>query len=162
MHLPRSENSSTASIFCFNDVEKMARSDDDGQAGEPLIEQLSDSDAPNAPKPAKRKRDTEEKQSAKRRKLKKPKDVDDNALDAEAGLNHAIAHMDTRLLADHVAQRTKRFKPELSLLESEECHVPGIILPLPPLQLRVPDDSFRIGDCRYDKLDRGSYKGPAT
>ncbi len=94
------------------------------QAGEPLIQDLSD---PGSAKPTtKRKRDTEEKPTAKRRKLKKPKDVDDSALDAELGVNHAIAHMDGQLLADHIAQRTQRFRPELSLVEKDECHVPGI------------------------------------
>jgi protein CMS1 len=100
----------------------MAASDED-QTGVPLFEGFSDPESP-APS-AKRKRDAEEKQSAKRRKLKKPKDVDDSALDVEAGVNLAIAHMDTRLLADHVAQRTKRFRPDLSLVENEDIHIPG-------------------------------------
>ena len=56
---------------------------------------------------------------------KKPKDVDDEALDAELGVNHSIAHMDARLVADHVAQRTARFKPELSIEEREDWHIPG-------------------------------------
>jgi protein CMS1 len=57
--------------------------------------------------------------------LKKPKDLDDEALDVDLGVNHAIAHMDSRLMADHIAQRTKRFRPELSLVEVEDVHVPG-------------------------------------
>lgn len=99
-------------------------SDSEDQAGVPLIENLSDSDAP-APTSNKRKRDAEGKKSAKRRKLKKPRDVDDEALDAELGVNHAIAHMDSRLMADHLAQRVRRFQPELSVVEVEERYIPG-------------------------------------
>jgi hypothetical protein len=103
----------------------MAESEDDG-AGMPLFEGFSDSATPEPKAPAKRKRDVEEKPAAKRRKLKKPKDVDESALDTELGVNQAIGYMDARLLADHVAQRTKRFRSELSLVESEDIHVPGM------------------------------------
>lgn len=103
----------------------MPHSDD---AGEPLIGDLSDSPAPDSKK---RKRpatqDDESKRAAKRerRKAKKPKDVDDSALDAELGINHAIALMDSSLMADHLAQRTRRFQPELSLVEAEDLHLPA-------------------------------------
>ena len=103
---------------------------DDQEVGVPLFEGFSDSPPPEArTSTKKRKHDSEtkseEKKSAKRRKLKKPKDVDDEALDAELGVNHAIAHMDSRLMADHIAQRTKRFRTELSLVEAEDYHIPG-------------------------------------
>ena len=106
-------------------------SDSDGiQEGVPLFEAFSRTPSPEPPKPTKkRKQDappkTDEKTSAKRRKLKKPKDVEDDALDDELGLNHAIGHMESKLMADHIAQRTKRFRPELSLVEAEDCHIPG-------------------------------------
>lgn len=100
----------------------MSHSGDD-QGGVPLVEDLSNPSQPKAN--TKRKRDDDEKKSAKRRKLKKPKDVDEGALDAELGVNHAIAHMDSQLLADHVAQRTQRFRPEQTLVEKDEVHVPG-------------------------------------
>lgn len=102
-------------------------SDLEDQAGVPLIENLSDSDAPAAPTSNKRKRDAEGKKSAKRRKLKKPKDVHDEELDEELGVNHAIAHMDSRLMADHIAQRVRKFQPDLSLVEVEERYIPGKI-----------------------------------
>ena len=109
---------------------KMSESDDDDE-GVPLFEGFSQSASPEPPKSSKkRKHDAqtkaEEKKAAKRRKLKKPKDVDDEALDAELGVNHAIAHMDSRLMADHIAQRTKRFRPELSIVEAEDFHIPGV------------------------------------
>lgn len=103
---------------------------DSEQAGVPLIEDVSDSDTPKTSNAAKRKRDdgndapTESKRAAKRKKAKKPKDVQDDALDEEKGVNNAMAHMDSSLMADHIAQRTKRFKPDLSLVEAEDLHVP--------------------------------------
>ena len=105
----------------------MSDSEDD-QTGVPLFEGFSDSASP--PRSSKkRKHDApskEDKKSSKRRKTKKPKDVEDEALDVDLGVNHAIAHMDSRLMADHIAQRTKRFRPELSLVEVEDVHIPGL------------------------------------
>lgn len=104
---------------------------DSDKAGVPLIEDVSDSDNPTSKTTEKRKRDNdddapvESKRAAKRKKAKKPKDVQDQALDEAQGVNHAIAHMDSSLMADHIAQRTKRFKPDLSLVEVEDMHVPG-------------------------------------
>lgn len=115
----------------------MADSDDD-QTGVPLIESLSDSGTPPPSKSSqasKRKRATEgdeqaeDKKAAKRKKRtkKKPQDVEDNALDSELGVNHAIAHMDSRLVADHIAQRTRRFQPDLSLVEVDDIQISGMI-----------------------------------
>ena len=111
----------------------MAEHDED-QSGVPLIEGFSESGSQTPPPPAKRKREIEpkaaSKKSAKRRKTKKPRDVDDEALDVEMGVNHAIAHMDSNLTADHIAQRTRRFRPELSVVEGEDSYVPGMNVPL--------------------------------
>ena len=101
------------------------------QAGVPLVERLSASASPERSTSAKRKRGdhdvkAETKRAAKRRKAKRPKDVEDEALDLEQGVNHAISHMDSRLLADHIAQRTKRFQAEMSLVELEDSYVPGM------------------------------------
>ena len=63
---------------------------------------------------------------AKRKKVKKAKQVEDENLDLEHGLNLAIGKLDSRLQADYVAQRTKHFSSELSLVELEDRHVPGI------------------------------------
>ncbi|KAL8896485.1 MAG: hypothetical protein Q9192_003078 [Flavoplaca navasiana] len=40
------------------------------------------------------------------------------------GINTAISKMDTRLLADYVAQRTKRFGDDLSVVELEDLYIP--------------------------------------
>lgn len=110
----------------------MADSDDE-QTGVPLIERLSETPPPASKKASKRKRDGEdgevaEKKAAKkkRRTKKKPQDVEDDALDSTLGINRAIAHMDSSLMADHIAQRTRRFQPDLSLVETEDIHIPGM------------------------------------
>nr|OQO32624.1 hypothetical protein B0A51_00002 [Rachicladosporium sp. CCFEE 5018] len=88
---------------------------DDALTGVPLIEENERND--DAP--------VESKRAAKRRKNpKKPKDVQDDALDVEKGVNLALAHMDSRLMADHMAQRTKRFRPDVSLVEAEDLMIP--------------------------------------
>ncbi len=80
----------------------------------------------------KRKRSTDDKfetapfKPAKRKKVKKPKRIEDENLDLEHGLNLAIEKLDSRLQADYVAQRTKHCSYELSLVELEDRHVPGI------------------------------------
>lgn len=66
--------------------------------------------------------------SAKRRKSKrsKPSKLDEDFnLDLDRGLNLAIAKLDNRLLADYVATRTKRFFPDLSLVELEDKYISG-------------------------------------
>ncbi|GAM86318.1 hypothetical protein ANO11243_043320 [Dothideomycetidae sp. 11243] len=65
------------------------------------------------------------KRAAKRKKAKPTKEAYDDAMDVEKGINHAIAHMDSQLLADHVAQRNKRFNSDLSTMELEEMQLPS-------------------------------------
>ena len=93
------------------------------------IDPLSNSPCP--PRTAKRKRSTEEDRKtapvklAKRKKSKKAKPDEDEDLDLKQGLNLAIGRFDSRLQADYVAQRTKRFSSDLSLVELEDRHIPG-------------------------------------
>ncbi|GAB7359669.1 hypothetical protein MBLNU230_g6848t1 [Neophaeotheca triangularis] len=101
---------------------------EDGQGGVPLIEKISPSPSPETTS-TKRKREDDSKPTSKRaakkqKQTKKPKDIDDEALDVEAGVNHAIAHMDSKLMADHVAQRTRRHLPDLSMVEIEDLYIP--------------------------------------
>ncbi|EME38800.1 hypothetical protein DOTSEDRAFT_180706 [Dothistroma septosporum NZE10] len=104
-------------------------SDSEDQAGVPLIEDLSDSPKPQKSKSTKRKReaDDESKKAARKKKRtkKKPDDVDDSSLDSELGINRSIARMDSQLMADHIAQRTRRFQPDLSAVELEDVHIPA-------------------------------------
>lgn len=74
--------------------------------------------------PAAQTKAAKRKKAKNAKKAKQPKDIEEDALDLEAGVNHAIAHMDSQLLADHVAQRTKRFHTELSDMELEDMHLP--------------------------------------
>ncbi|TID17108.1 replication regulator protein [Venturia nashicola] len=105
-------------------------SDEESGNGVPLIEPLYQAFSPSDKHSGKRKRD-DEKDGKKPKKKKKtfkkqvPKDVDDDALDERLGLNLAIGRMDRQLLVDHVAQRTKRFEPELSTVEMEDRYLPA-------------------------------------
>lgn len=110
---------------------------EDGQGGIPLVEDVSSPGSPLALNQAvKRKREddsiaisSKKTKKQKQKKSKKPEDVDDDALDTGKGINHAIAHMDSKLMADHLAQRTKRFQPDLSLVEVDEWYISGSRFP---------------------------------
>ena len=62
---------------------------------------------------------------AKQRKSKKSESNDDAHLNEFSNINSALGKMDNRLLTDLVASKTKRFLPNLSLVELEDLHVPG-------------------------------------
>ena len=62
---------------------------------------------------------------AKKRKARPGIQDQDIDLDLERGLNLAIGKMDRGLLADYIAQRTKRFRNDLSAVELEDLHIPG-------------------------------------
>ena len=47
-------------------------------------------------------------------------------LDLDHGVNVIIGNMDKHLLADYIAQQTKRFLTELSPVELEDLRIPGI------------------------------------
>ena len=103
-------------------------SDSEDQGGVPLLEPISDSETEQTTKSTKRKRPANDedglaaKKAARKakRKSKKPNDIDDSALDAEKGINTSIAQLTPTLMADHIAQRTRRFQPDLSLVEAED------------------------------------------
>jgi len=106
--------------------EKM--SDSDEGTGVPLIEQLSSSEL-DSPPSSSRKRKLEEstsKRASKRKKSKKKYNDDDGTVDIAVGINTAFAHMDSRLLADYIAQRTKQFETELSAVELGDKFIPGM------------------------------------
>ena len=97
---------------------------------EPLLERLSATPEPNdsAKVSKKRKRETVEqsaKKAAKKTKTKKAKNNEDDEIDVEAGINKAFAHMDNQLLADYVAQRTRKYESDLSSVELEDKYLPG-------------------------------------
>jgi protein CMS1 len=101
--------------------------------GEPLLERLSatpESDDHAKSKSSKRKRDPEaeqtSKRAAKKQKSKKKKTVDEDELDVEQGVNNAFSHMDSQLLADYLAQRTRQYEGDLSTVELEDKYIPGM------------------------------------
>jgi protein CMS1 len=101
--------------------------------GEPLLERLSatpESDDHAKSKSSKRKRDAEaeqtSKRAAKKQKSKKRKTVDEDELDVEQGVNNAFSHMDSQLLADYLAQRTRQYEGDLSTVELEDKYIPGM------------------------------------
>ncbi|TVY57570.1 Protein CMS1 [Lachnellula cervina] len=65
------------------------------------------------------------------KKKKKPKSkskakvIEEDEFDLEAGINKAFSHMDSQLLADYVAQRTRRYESDLSSIELEDKYIPA-------------------------------------
>jgi protein CMS1 len=105
---------------------------DDENLQEPLIERPSASPEPTSPPASKkRKRDLTKESSAgenlhgKKKKRPKTKAVEEDDLDLDAGINNAFSHMDSQLLADYVAQRTRRYESDLSSIELEDKYIPG-------------------------------------
>ncbi|KIN07666.1 hypothetical protein OIDMADRAFT_16258 [Oidiodendron maius Zn] len=100
---------------------------------EPLLERLSATPTPNeateTQHSSKRKRNDEDEQSskkvAKRQKNKKDKAADDAVLDIEQGINNAFSNMDSLLLADYIAQRTRLYEGDLSAVELEDKYIPA-------------------------------------
>ena len=96
---------------------------------EPLLERLSATPkAENLEAPKKRKLDDtgpNAKKAAKRSKRKQTRAVEDG-LDIGAGLNKAFSHMDSQLLADYMAQCTRKHESDLSTIELEDKFIPGV------------------------------------
>ncbi|KAG0650236.1 cms1 [Hyphodiscus hymeniophilus] len=102
-------------------------SEDDLQ--EPLIEQPGVSPEPEdlTTTSKKRKRgDLEQttKKAVKKTKAKRGKTDEDDEIDTETRINKAFAHMDNQLLADYVAQRTRKYESDLSSVELEDKYLP--------------------------------------
>ncbi|KAI9875236.1 MAG: hypothetical protein M1830_008718 [Pleopsidium flavum] len=101
---------------------------ENSSAGVPLLQELPSSRSPSPTRSNKRKRDAASElavdKTIKRKKKRKTRAIEDDDLDVQLGLNNAIGRMDGQLLADYVAQRTKRFGGDLSLVELEDRHIP--------------------------------------
>ena len=88
----------------------------------------------NLPLSIKRKRSFEngEDQQISKKAIKKrwPEKIDPSegeveVLDLEQGINSAIGKMNSQLIADWVAQRIRRFAPDLTMVELEDQYLPG-------------------------------------
>lgn len=64
------------------------------------------------------------KRNAKR--LKTQKSVPLSSSNHAENFNPAVAGLSSQLLADHVAQSTKRFAPNLSAVELQDRYIPGM------------------------------------
>lgn len=51
--------------------------------------------------------------------------AEEHDLDLSVGINKSFAHMDSQLLADYVAQRTRKFESDLSSVELEDRYISG-------------------------------------
>lgn len=100
-------------------------SEDDLQ--EPLVERLSASPDPENKDTSSKKRKRGSAIDTSKPKSKKAKAQNEDDLDVEAGINRAFAQMDNQLLADYVAQRTRKYESDLSMIELEDKYIPGII-----------------------------------
>lgn len=62
-----------------------------------------------------------------KQKKNRPADANDEdaLLDLDAGINTIFTRMDSDLLADHVAAKTKRFGADLSTVELSDLYVPA-------------------------------------
>ncbi|RDL36058.1 Uncharacterized protein BP5553_06670 [Venustampulla echinocandica] len=106
---------------------------DESRLQDPLLERDSTSpeaDAGLSPsKKRKRARDGEvEVEVASKKELKKAKKrkaakMEEEDLDLEAGLNKAFSHMDSQLLADYIAQKTRKYQTDLSSIELEDKYI---------------------------------------
>lgn len=70
-----------------------------------------------------RKRKSEDDGGSKKKRKKKPVREDEGDLDLEVGLNRSFEHMDSQLVADHVARKTARFGTDLSPVELGDLYI---------------------------------------
>lgn len=113
-------------------------SDSDAEeGGVPLLEAEFDPSATSK----KRKREAEQgstqesKKAAKKAKRKekkklKLKEIDEDDLDQDLGVNRAFEKMDSQLLADYVNARTRLYGKELSSVELEDRFIPSMEIPV--------------------------------
>ncbi len=71
--------------------------------------------------------------------------------DLLAGINKSFAHMDSRLLADYVAQRTRKLESDLSSVELEDRYISGNYAKVKLRYTGLTQDSSR-GHKRYHNL----------
>lgn len=51
--------------------------------------------------------------------------AEEEDLDLSTGINKSFGHMDSQLLADYMAQRTRKFECDLSSVELEDMYISG-------------------------------------
>lgn len=104
---------------------------DNDNLQEPLFEGLSPAPEPKSTSQGKRKRGAAAAATSALKpvqKSKKQKVMDDEDLDLDLSINRAFSQMNSQLLADYVAQRTRKFESDLSSIELEDRFVSGITI----------------------------------
>ena len=93
----------------------------------PVVNDLQHQESEVYPSSKKRKHDgsRELNTTQKAKKAAKARNAEDNTFNMEMGINTALGKLDIHLLADYVAQQTKRWAPDLSLVEMEDKYIPG-------------------------------------
>ncbi|RYP50722.1 hypothetical protein DL769_010912 [Monosporascus sp. CRB-8-3] len=76
-----------------------------------------------ASKAKSKKRARDEDGGARKRRRKSAFEEDDLLFDIEAGVNRAIALMDSQLMSDHIVQKTSRFGTDLSPVELSDLYI---------------------------------------
>lgn len=71
-----------------------------------------------------RKRPSKDESGSNKKKRRRAQE-DDADIDTQAGLNKAFERMDGQLLADHLAQKTRRFGTDLSSIELSDLDISG-------------------------------------
>ena len=98
-----------------------------GELQDPLLEvpvsEAQESHKTKSPE-SKRKRGLEQ-LSRKSTRSATSKRVKTDDLDAEMSVNTAFSRMDSELLADYVAQRTRKYESDLSVVELQDRYIPG-------------------------------------
>jgi hypothetical protein len=84
-------------------------------------------------RPKKRARNEEGGREARKRRRKSAFEHEDLDLDLEAGLNKKIGSLDSMLLADHFAQKTRRFGTDLTPVELSALDISRKASSQPPL-----------------------------
>lgn len=72
---------------------------------------------------SKSKKRSREDDGGSRKRKKSGFEQDDLLFDTEAGVNRALALMDSQLMADHLAQKTSRFGTDLSPVELSDLYI---------------------------------------
>lgn len=100
---------------------------------DPPASRLDPSSAPESTSTAarnKRKREPDADKKSKRSNKKINRNKADHSeeveIDLVEGINTAFSRMDSQLLADYIAQSTRKFESDLSSVEYEDKYIPGM------------------------------------
>ena len=73
----------------------------------------------------------EKSKAAKRQKQHQEKAARNEDFDLELQIKRSIGNMNGPLIADYISGQLRRFKPDISTVELDDCIIPGERIPLP-------------------------------